>query len=211
MLTLCEKPKECKANKPRCLIRKCFKNTKALNRKFMLRSVNILRMEVRSPNCHCVFVRLLDYSVYASWSELLQTQRTGVYLIDKVVHQQVVLYDSDCELLIIHHVLKQTTSLTSQHNTEWNEWMNVWWWHSTQWLILKNKSKMYDKVSDSNLLHCKFAFAYTYVSSSASFALPVALLTNLYPWLFVLSPLPRQTGESRLWHFARRSAGGCTV
>lgn len=50
----------------------------------MLRSVNILGLELRSHNCHCLFVRVLDYFVYAARTESIQ--RTGVYLIDKVVH-----------------------------------------------------------------------------------------------------------------------------
>lgn len=37
---------------------------------------------------------------------------TGVYLIDKVVHQQIVLYNSRCELLVIHHILKAAKSQT---------------------------------------------------------------------------------------------------
>lgn len=39
-------------------------------------------------------------------------QCTRVYLIDKVVHQQVMLYNSRRELLVIHHILKAAKSRT---------------------------------------------------------------------------------------------------
>lgn len=86
----------------------------------MLHCVNILGMELRSHNCHSLFLQALDYFVYAARSESIQTQRTGVYLIDKVVHQQVVLYDSGCELLVIHHILKQTRIPSLKQNSEKN-------------------------------------------------------------------------------------------
>lgn len=30
----------------------------------------------------------------------------GEYLVDKVVHQQVMLYNSSLQLLVVHHILK---------------------------------------------------------------------------------------------------------
>lgn len=192
MLTLSEKPRERKAYKPKCRIRKWFKDPKPLYHKLMFHCVNILRMEVRSHNCHRVFVQVWDYFIYAARSESRQIQCTGLYLVDKVVHQQVVLYDSGCELLIIHHILKEIVSWITQHNPEQNARMNVWWSHTNYWSLKDNEKegKSLPKIS---------------VSSSASFA----LLANLSLWLLVLSPW--QAGESGLRHFALRSAGGCTV
>lgn len=34
------------------------------------------------------------------------SRRGREYLVDKVVHQQVVLYNSSLQLLVVHHILK---------------------------------------------------------------------------------------------------------